>query len=24
VCTIFSTLLDTWAKGRSSHILPRQ
>jgi len=23
VCTFFSTLLDTWAKGRSSHILPR-
>jgi hypothetical protein len=22
VCTVFSTLLDTWAKGRSSHILP--
>jgi hypothetical protein len=23
VCTFCSTLLDTWAKGRSSHILPR-
>jgi hypothetical protein len=23
VCTFYSTLLDTWAKGRSSHILPR-
>ena len=23
VCTCCSTLLDTWAKGRSSHILPR-
>ena len=23
VCTFFSTFLDTWAKGRSSHILPR-
>jgi len=23
VCTFCSALLDTWAKGRSSHILPR-
>ena len=23
LCTFCSTLLDTWAKGRSSHILPR-
>jgi hypothetical protein len=23
VCTFCSTLLDTWAKGRSSHVLPR-
>ena len=23
VCTFYSTLLGTWAKGRSSHILPR-
>jgi hypothetical protein len=23
VCTFCSTLLDNWAKGRSSHILPR-
>jgi len=24
VCMFCSTLLDTWAKGRSSHVLPRQ